>query len=220
MAIIWLNGRLLEAAEARIDPSDRGLLLGDGVFETMRATGGRVPLLNRHLARLETGARLLDLPIVEAMADLVAAIAETLAANGRLDGAVRLTLTRGPGGRGLALPAAPIPTLMLVTAPLPPPRPPARLVVAAGTRRNQHSPLARIKALGYLDAILALQEASAAGADDALLLNTADRLASATRPICFSSGIVHWSRRRWRRVPCPESPGRWCWRRRGRGGSG
>jgi branched-chain amino acid aminotransferase len=116
---LWLNGRLLPAAEARIDPSDRGLLLGDGLFETMRAAGGRLPLLPRHMARLLDGAVLLGLPAPseETVADAARAL---LAAEGLAVAAVRLTLTRGPGPRGLLPPDEPAPTLLLTAAPLPP----------------------------------------------------------------------------------------------------
>lgn len=185
MALLWLNGRLLESAEARVDPSDRGLLLGDGLFETMRAEAGRAPLLARHLARLRAGAAVLGLPVPFAEAALAEAVAGLLRAAGLGDAALRLTLTRGPGPRGLLPPAEPTPTVLLAAFPLPAPPPPARAAIATVTRRNEHSPLSRLKALGYLDNLLALQEARAAGADEALLLNTAGRLACATTASLF-----------------------------------
>jgi len=55
MAKIHLNGRLIEATAARIDPADRGLLLADGLFETLRVYGGRAFQLEAHLARLAAG---------------------------------------------------------------------------------------------------------------------------------------------------------------------
>ena len=62
MRKIHLNGRLIDAGDARIDPADRGLLLADGLFETLRAHGGRPFCLDLHLARLAAGAALLGLP--------------------------------------------------------------------------------------------------------------------------------------------------------------
>jgi branched-chain amino acid aminotransferase len=182
---VWLDGRVVAAAAARIDPADRGLLLGDGLFETMRARGGAVPLLERHLARLRRGAGLLGIPLPLAGDEIERAVRATLAANGLEDAAVRLTLTRGRGPRGL--PAAPDqpPTLLIAAFPLPAPRPPARVIVAKVTRRNERSPLSRLKTLGYGDSLLALREARARGADDALLLNTAERLACATAANLF-----------------------------------
>lgn len=149
----------------------------------MRAVRSRVPLLARHLARLRIGASLLDLPIPPV--DLEAAIAGLLAANGLAEAGLRLTLTRGPGPRGLLPPVAPTPTLLLACSPLPSPPVPARAIVAIVTRRNELSPLSRIKALGYLDQLLALQEARARGCEEALLLNTQGRLACATAANLF-----------------------------------
>ncbi len=61
-----------------------------------------------------------------------------------------------------------------------PPPPPARLIIARVTRRNEFSPLAGVKSLNYLDNILARQEAAARGVDDAVLLNTRERVAETT----------------------------------------
>ncbi len=187
--VVWLDGRLVAAAAARIDPADRGFLLGDGLFETMRAVGGGVPLLDLHLARLRGGASLLQIPVPADDAELAGAARELLAGNG-LGGqaALRLTLTRGRGPRGLLPPDDPSPTLLLAAFPLPVPTGAAQAVTAATatvTRRNERSPLARVKALGYLDNLLALREARATGADEALLLNTADRLAGAATANLF-----------------------------------
>jgi branched-chain amino acid aminotransferase len=168
---IWLNGRLLPDGMRAIDAADRGLTLGDGLFETLRARAGQPVLAERHFARLREGARLLDIPILHDEHVLAAEMAELLAASGIAEGALRLTLTRGPAPRGVLPPAEPRPTLLMTAAALPPPAGPARLILASVTRRNEHSPLSRLKSLNYLDNILARQEAAARGADDALLLN-------------------------------------------------
>jgi branched-chain amino acid aminotransferase len=183
--IVWLNGRCLNAEAARIDPSDRGLLLGDGLFETMRAVDGCVPLLDRHLRRLRGAAAILGLPLDRDDQGIAAACAAVLHANGLGAAALRLTLTRGPGPRGLPPPADPRPTLLLAAFPLPPPPSPARAAVSCATRRNEHSPLSRLKTIGYLDNLVALEEARTAGADDAVLLNTAGDLACATTANLF-----------------------------------
>jgi branched-chain amino acid aminotransferase len=183
--IVWLNGRCLGAEAARIDPSDRGLLLGDGLFETMRAVDGRVPLLDRHLRRLREAAAILGVPLDPDDRGIAAACAAVLEANGLTAAALRLTLTRGPGPRGLLPPVDPRPTLLLAAFPLPLPPPPARAVVSRATRRNERSPLSRLKTLSYLDNLIALEEACSAGADDALLLNTAGDLACATTANLF-----------------------------------
>lgn len=184
--VVWLNGRLLLAGRAQIDPSDRGLLLGDGLFETMRAVGGIVPLLDRHLARLATAAEVLGLPIPVDESLLADACASLLRANRLSDAGLRLTLTRGPGARGLLPPADPAPTLLIAAFPAPPALPPARMIVAEVTRRNQRSPLARLKTLSYLDNMLALREARGAAADDAFMLNTTGEVACATTANVFA----------------------------------
>lgn len=172
---LWLGDGLVEEEAARISPLDRGFTLGDGLFETARVKAGRVLRLDAHLARLAAGARVLGLPLPAL--DLGAALRATAQANGLGEAVLRLTLTRGAGPRGVLPPAHPVPTLVITAAPLPPPLPPARLVIAESTRRNDRSPLARVKSLNYLDNILARQEAAGRGTDDAVLLNTRDRVA-------------------------------------------
>jgi len=183
--MLWLDGRLVDRAEARIDPADRGFTLGDGLFETIRAEAGHAAYLDRHLKRLKEGAQMLGIPLGWPDAAIEAAIAALLAAEGLRDAALRLTLTRGPGPRGIVPPAEPQPTLMITAGPLPPPAGPARLVIATITRRNEMSPLARLKTLNYLDNILARREAAERGADDAILLNTVGRVAEATAANLF-----------------------------------
>ncbi|MEI8394107.1 MAG: aminotransferase class IV [Rhodospirillaceae bacterium] len=177
MTMIWFGDRLVPAPEALISPADRGFTLGDGVFETLCCRDGRVLQLEAHLERLNTGAKLLEIPLPLDFDRLKRACEATLAGNGLTDGSLRLTLTRGPGARGLPPPVKPSPTLVITAAPMAPPPAPARLIIAESTRRNEHSPLSRIKSLNALDNILARQEAIRAGADDAILLNTAGRVA-------------------------------------------
>ena len=184
MAKIHLNGRLIEASAARIDPADRGLLLADGLFETLRVYDGQAFQLAAHLARLAAGAAALDLPMPPA-GDIAAAVAETLAANQLHEASLRITLTRGPGRRGLLPPSNPWPTLLIAGHPLGE-APPATLTAhIPSIRRNEHSPLSQLKSLAYLDNVLALREAAAAGCDEALLLNTSGRLAGGSRSNLF-----------------------------------
>ena len=174
---VWLNGALLPAADARIDPADRGFTLGDGVFETIRAVAGKPAYLDRHLARLRHGAMVLGIEIPSTDDALETALHDVA---GGQDCALRLTLTRGPAPRGV-LPSGPCQSTILITAgTLPAPLPPARVMTALTTRRNEHSPLSRIKSLNYGDSILARREAAAQGFDDALLLNTRGNIVEAT----------------------------------------
>ncbi|MGA0602653.1 aminotransferase class IV [Caulobacter sp. KR2-114] len=158
---------------------DRGLTLGDGLFETLLARGGQLVAFEAHLARLVAGCGVLGLPAPEAAAArqaCEAALAE--AGLGAARAAVRLTLTAGSGGRGLDRPPSLAPRLFATAAAAPRPATPARLAIAA-TRRNDASPAARLKTLAYLDNILARREAQAAGADEAVMLNTRGEVACA-----------------------------------------
>ena len=184
MTKIHLNGRLVDQAEARIDPLDRGLLLADGLFETLRAYTGHPFRLEAHLARLTAGARLLGIPLPTAT-ELASSVGATLSANRLERASIRITVTRGTGPRGLLPPPDPRPTVIIAAHPLPAARPTSMTARLADIPRNEHSPLARIKSLGYLENILALREAAAAGADEALMLNTVGRLASGSRSNLF-----------------------------------
>lgn len=175
----WLNGRLVEAGAPALRLDERGFTLGDGLFETLAVRDGRPQHLEPHLLRLAEGAALLRLPLPP-RERLEQALRETLRANDLTAGVLRLTLTRGHSRRGIEPEPGAEPTLAVTAAPPPPPPPPARLIVAGGMRRDEGSPLSRVKALAYLPSVLARLEARAAGADEALLPNTAGRIASAT----------------------------------------
>ncbi len=178
--IVSINGVLTDAAVARIDPADRGFTLGDGIFETIAVRRNAVRHLATHLRRLREGAGVLGIPVPGDDQELAARIGACITANGLKDAVVRVTLTRGVGARGIVPPPHPAPTFVVTAAPLPEPAGPAKVIVAKVTRRNEHSPLARIKHLNYLDNILARREAQAADADDAILLNTAGNVAEST----------------------------------------
>jgi branched-chain amino acid aminotransferase len=176
--IVSLNGTLMEAREARIDPADRGFTLGDGLFETIAVRQGEILRFDAHCARLRQGCETLGIPYPAA--NLKAAIDDVLAANICTDAAVRLTLTRGSAPRGLAPDGPALPTLLIGVESWLGSPPPARCIIASVTRRNEHSPLARIKSLNYLDNILARQEAAVRGANEAILLNTKGLVAETT----------------------------------------
>ena len=170
--IVWLNGQWLTDDSAHIPVQDRGFTLGDGLFETIKARHGRPLHLADHWQRLTAGAAILRLPLPLTMAELEQAIIESLIRNDMSDAALRLTISRGSGQRGLLPPNPTLPTVLLTASPLPAPMGPASLHVAQQVRRNPSSPLCRCKTLSYLDNILARIEAADAGCDDALLLST------------------------------------------------
>jgi branched-chain amino acid aminotransferase len=184
---VWQDGRIVDPAEARISVADRGFLLGDGLFETMPIYRGRVFDLEAHLQRLASGLALLNLGAAVDLTRLRGGIEDYLAAEDAASAVLRLTITRGPGPRGLRLPEKPSPTILMSLSPMPADRKePLSLHVATVTRRNECSPLSRIKALPYLDNVLALQEAQAHGADEAILLNTRGSIACASSANVFA----------------------------------
>ncbi len=184
---VWLNGRLLPAADAALGVAERGFLLGDGLFETMRAYGGRVFRLDAHLARLARGAERTGIPLPSGLRD---AVLKTLHSNDLGEAAIRLTLSRGPAGHGLEPAGEAVPATVLITV-----RPyradPAlyelglRAVTAAG-RLDARRATAGLKQTGYLEAILALRQARAAGADEALFLDTDGHVAEASASNVFA----------------------------------
>ncbi|QUD86752.1 aminotransferase class IV [Phenylobacterium montanum] len=162
-----------------IPVDDRGLLLGDGLFETLLADRGRLVWFEAHAARLARGCAALGLPAPEA--ETLRSAAEAAIAEADLSlarAAVRLTWTAGSGGRGLDRPDPPQPRLLASAASAPMADAPLALAVAP-TRRNDASPISRLKSLSYLDNVLARREARALGADEALMLNTRGEVACA-----------------------------------------
>lgn len=184
VGVVWVNGELVAEARAAVSARDRGFLLGDGLFETMRAYGGRIFALREHLARLRRGAARIGMLLPDG---LEGAVRETVAANRLEDAAVRLTASRGAGD-GLLPPEAPSPTVVIAARPY---RPEAawyergvRAAVARG-RVDERRATAGLKQLGYLEAVVAVAEARAAGCDDALFLDTAGHVAEAAASNVF-----------------------------------
>ncbi len=172
--MFWFDGALHESSIAPVDLTDRGLTLGDGFFDTSLARNGRSFLRKAHLDRFFASAEMLAIPCDSAVvAQALDALASAIG-----DGIVRLTLTRGGGARGLGLPEHPKPFLFGAAVPASPAMAfPVLNVATSPIRRNETSPAARLKALPYLDAILALRAAAASGADDVLFENMAGHVA-------------------------------------------
>ncbi len=193
---VWVDGSLLPADGAHISVFDRGFQLGDGIFETLRARGGRVTELPEHLARLRRSAEGLDIPLpVDAATSIEAGIRELLAAEGLTgpdaDASIRITVTRGAfRGRGLLPPAdGTAPTIAIQVWPVVPPAPghltDGLHLVASAVRRDPENPLATLKTTSRADYVHARLEARRAGADDALFLTTDGHLSEATSANLF-----------------------------------
>ncbi|MBC7545935.1 MAG: aminotransferase class IV [Candidatus Sericytochromatia bacterium] len=94
-SFVYLNGACISADQPAIAPHDRGFLLGEGAYETMRVAAGRTLALSRHLGRLNRTLIRLGIPLTLAEPDLNEAIAMLLKANGHEDARLRLTVSRG-----------------------------------------------------------------------------------------------------------------------------
>jgi len=191
---VWFNGVLVEESEVKLAPNDRGFTLADGVFETFRSHGTELLWADAHLERLRAGAQVLGIPVPCSDETIVGGLIALLCAAALPNGAVRLTLTRGPSTiRGLWPSSNPArPTLLASVAPLAPSSA-VRLIVAQCTRRNERSPLSRIKSLNYGDNLLARREAAVRGVEDAVLLNGRDEVACCTAGNLFLRLGASWA---------------------------
>jgi branched-chain amino acid aminotransferase len=186
---VWLNGDIVEEREAWVSVSDHGLLVGDGVFETLRWYSGKPFALESHLERLEAGALALDLR-TPPLPELAAAAHSVVEANRLAEARMRITLTSGAGPPGLARGAGPA-TAIVVALPLEP-WPATATAITSRWRRDERSPLAGVKTISVVDHVMALAEARAMGAGEALLLNGHGELCEATTAnvFCVRDGRV------------------------------
>ena len=172
-------------SDQTIPADDRGLLLGDGLFETVLAVDGALVRFTRHVARMARGCAVVGIrPPDEAAARAAAERALTIAGLEQGRAAVRLTLTAGTG-RGLERPFPATGRLIVqASAAAAAPARPIGLALSS-IRRNETSPLSRVKSLSYLDNILARRQAREAGAEEALMLNGRGEIACAAAANLF-----------------------------------
>jgi branched-chain amino acid aminotransferase len=203
---VWVDGRILAAREPQITVFDRGFQLGDGLFETLRARGGRLTEVTEHVARLRRSAAGLDIDLPSDLDRLLATgIADLLTAEG-LDGpdgdaSIRITVTRGAwASRGLLPPKGVrlTPTIAIQAWPVTP-APVAHLeaglhLVASAVRRDPANPIVTLKTTSRADYVYARLEARRAGADDALFLTVSGHLSESTTANIFLVRGVHRGR--------------------------
>lgn len=175
--VLWLDGQLVSADEARVSPFDHGLLVGDGVFETMRVYDGVPFAWTRHHQRLVRSAAGLGLRAPESQ-ELRTAVDEVLAANGLTDGRIRLTVTGGPSPLGSERGGGP-PTVIVAGAPATV-WPPIVDIVIVPWSRNEHGAVTGLKTTSYAENVRALAYARERDAGEAIFLNTRGELCEAT----------------------------------------
>lgn len=173
-----------------LDPADRGLAYGDGLFETLRVSAGRLPWWNAHLARLANGARRLGLPMPDAT--WLAGEAAALLANAPAEAVLKLVLTRGSGGRGYSAPDAPVPTVLLSAHALPAPFDGPLSLRWCETRLALQPRLAGLKHLNRLEQVLARAEWRDPAIHEGLMLDAAGRVTCATAANVFALLDGRW----------------------------
>jgi branched-chain amino acid aminotransferase len=194
---IWLDGKLVDEADAKISVFDHGLLYGDGVFEGIRVYDGRIFELEAHLNRLYESAKVIRLEVPMSKDELVSAAEKTVEANGVIDGYIRLVVTRGVGTLGLNPFICEGGRLFIIADNIQ--LYPEELyekglkVISAATVRNH--PLAippQIKSMNYLNNILAKIEALDNDVPEAIMYNHEGYVAEATGDNVFivKNGVI------------------------------
>lgn len=177
--IVFLNGNFLNRVDAMVPVDNRGFLLGDGVFDTLSVKDGTPLYAEDHIKRLLSNASVMNMVLPygedEILDILQRLITQNKSTSGSSHASIRTTVTRGSGPRGLGVSPETALSILMTIAPYDPAAfaSPLKIIIAKSVRRNEGSPLSRIKSLNYGDNILAKIEAQKAGADEAIMLNNA-----------------------------------------------
>lgn len=181
---VWIgsgsSGELVPTEAAQVSAFDHGFTVGDGIFETMRVVDGRLFLWPWHLERLQASAAAMKivLPAEALLTDIVRRVAKETV--GELGGSARVRLTISSGLGPLSSNRSDTPPTVVCAASAIPIRTGAARLHMASWPRNEHSPLAGVKSTSYADNVLALAEAVADGAGEALFLNIAGDICEGT----------------------------------------
>ncbi|MER7208741.1 MULTISPECIES: aminotransferase class IV [Streptosporangium] len=175
---VWVNGRLVEPEQATVSVFDHGLLVGDGVFETVKCVGGVPFALTRHLDRLLVSATRMgmaepDVEFVEAGVRACLAQAPSWPL-----GRIRISYTSGPGPLGSDRGGTDGTVVVIVADQKP--FPVTADVTVVPWARNEHGALAGVKSTSYGENVLALAYAKARGGGEAIFGNLAGNLCEGT----------------------------------------
>jgi branched-chain amino acid aminotransferase len=182
---IYLNGKIIALKDAGLSPLDRGLLYGDGVFESLRTYQGAPFQLEEHIKRLLNGLKSLRIRAPLSAAQLKAAVLKTLAANRSKESYIRIMITRGPAKSHGLDPKNVVgkPTVIIMVEEQ---KPYPKNIFSQGWKAIISSlirpevPTSRIKSLNYLNNVLARMEAGKASADEALMLDAKGNVVEGT----------------------------------------
>jgi branched-chain amino acid aminotransferase len=189
--IVWWNNQLMPEEDVRISPMDHGFLVGDGVFETLVAVGGKPFAVHRHWLRLKNSADLLGISC-PAEDEFRQALHAVLGASGLADARLRATVTSGPGPAGSD--RGNHPPSFCVTATGLPSWPSSVRIARSPWPRLAAGALAGIKSTSYADNVRALAFAKAQGCAECLYLNERDEICEGTGSNLFlvtaSGGVL------------------------------
>ncbi len=201
---VYLDGKFVDEADAKVSVFDHGLLYGDGVFEGIRLYGGNVFRLDEHLERLEYSAKAILLNLPMSRAEFAEATCEACRINGLRDAYIRLVVTRGVGDLGLAPWLCAKPSVFIIAGKIsiyPKEYYDNGLaIVTVPTRRINPAALPpTIKSLNYLNNILGKIEAKQFGALEAIMLNdqgyvaecTADNVFTVHKGVLYTPSAAH-----------------------------
>ena len=181
-----MRTRYISGDNAAVDPADRGLAYGDGLFETMAMRRGRALRLDLHLDRLAEGCERLAIDPPD-RAELIDRISDAAARASDGHGTLKLILTRGTGPRGYAPPPDAETTVLIQIAPAGPEPASEISVVTLETRLGENVKLAGIKHLCRLEQVLGRLELNTSGADEGLMLSTSGHVIGGTSRNLFAA---------------------------------
>jgi D-alanine transaminase len=170
--IAYFNGSFLQKDDIHISPDDRGFLFSDGVYEVVRAYGGKPFKMAEHMDRLARSLRetRIDFPGV---VDLAVAGAKLIAMNGleQVDSLIYFQVTRGVAPRKHTFPVPPVSaTAMVLISPAPSSAEMREKGVGAILVPEFRWSRCDIKAIGLLGSVLAVQQAKEKGAEEAIFV--------------------------------------------------
>jgi aminodeoxychorismate lyase len=185
--LVFLNGQFLPEAQAVVPVNDRGFLLGDGLFETMRVVDGKPFRFAQHLERMTRGADFLKIKPPFTPKELEKFSAQLIEQNKMPDAILRVTLTRGPGERGYGFNGECKPTVVMTLHTAPSLEGSIEWnLITSSFRIPAADPISSFKTTSKILHVMARAEAAEKGADEALLVNTNGEVAETT------SGNLFW----------------------------
>lgn len=169
---VWVNGRIVRRSEAAVSVEDRGFQFGDGLYEVIRAYGGKLFRMDSHMRRLAGGADFLELGLAPAHVDEIRAVSNELVERSALhDAAVIMFVTRGAASRSHAPPEGMRPTIVIYVRPATTPAPELlRDGIAAITVTDSRWGHVNVKSLALQPNVLAKRRALRAGAAEAIFI--------------------------------------------------